>query len=738
MKENYFKLLNFALLLCIMLPGIAIGQYENNKVLSVGNFDYAITVEKFVEIPDDFGQRARINSFTYVGNRIFVGTELGGKIYEITNTDGTYQAVLFMDLRAAIFINTGRTLNIANTQHGGLRSIAFHPDFNNSGTAGYGKFYTSVMEDRPSDISGHTYISDDSNIPADSVLLEWTYNHTTGTVDINSYREVFRVGMLVYDHPIKQIAFNRYAQSGDSDYGLLYITHGDGSVQSAIAGGGQKNDALGKVLRINPLESGGNSYTVPSTNPFVGNPSWLDELYAVGFRNPHHLAFGKDSGNNVHLIVADAGRDNIEEVNFITAGENYGWSEREGTFVHLTGATDPEGIQLGITALPSDDYTNDYTYPNAQWSHIGNVGDGFVGQAIAGGYVATSNTGEKLYFSSDFPVSGRIFVNKIDNLLAATTHLNTNELPGILTQDAFSDVRIFFDNDSDPGTPAVEKASIKDIVNDETSYTGGNRVDSRFGQDMDENLYIMNKRNGWIYKVQSITSPTTIVYKYEGEYSETNVDKSNRINPIIDGNLGDAYLQGLTADGDYSQFNIMAETAGNYEIKLRYSGSAAGTETMSLYINGTDVQQLSLPVASSSATDWQELTVTQALVAGINTIKFQKDSSDSGGINIDNMVVTPDTLSTEDPDPSLGLTSKVYPNPLAPSEKIVLSFSKSLPENLDVIIYSVEGRRLFSTSVTAGHTSYELDIHSYAYGSGMYFMELNSGHYKKVHRFIIN
>ena len=66
--------------------------------------------------------------------------------------------------------------------------------------------------------------------------IVWTYDNESGQVDPTSYREMFRVGMHVYDHPIKGIVFNPYAKLGDEDYGLLYIGHGDGSLQSAIAG----------------------------------------------------------------------------------------------------------------------------------------------------------------------------------------------------------------------------------------------------------------------------------------------------------------------------------------------------------------------------------------------------------------------------------------------------------------------------------------------------------------------
>lgn len=45
--------------------------------------------------------------------------------------------------------------------------------------------------------------------------------------------------MPVYDHPVEQMAF-------DGLY--LLVGHGDGSGKSAITGGGQNSDALGKVL----------------------------------------------------------------------------------------------------------------------------------------------------------------------------------------------------------------------------------------------------------------------------------------------------------------------------------------------------------------------------------------------------------------------------------------------------------------------------------------------------------
>lgn len=484
-------------------------QYEVNPLMPITNDGYTMTVQKFVKIPDDGNARPRINSFTFFGDRIFVSTELGGKIYEILQNGNGYVPILFLDVKSAIFQNTGRDMDDTDGWHNGLRCVAFHPDFLSNG-----KFYTSLMEERPVNSADHHYLSDASNpIPYDGVLIEWTYSHTTASVNANSYREVFRVGMPVFDHTIKDIAFNRYAQPGEEDYGLLYITHGDGSELSAVVGGGQNNDALGKVLRVNPLQSGSDNYSIPSSNPFVNDDHWIDEIYSLGHRNPHTICFGKDATGNVHIVVGEAGRDNMEEINIIKKGGNYGWSQRDGTYVHL-----PQGgLQTGIAALPDNDAVNQFIYPSAQFSKVGQAGLGFASQAIAGGYVYTDPIdGKKMYLCADFAKSGRVFHVDMDELVNAKTKLNPNDPnldhPRDLTQAHMGELNVLFDDDNDINTAAISKTSMKDVINDEFDYDNflGGRADLRFGQDKNENVYISSKRNGWIYKVLSITAPAPV------------------------------------------------------------------------------------------------------------------------------------------------------------------------------------------------------------------------------------
>ena len=223
----------------------------------------------FVEMPlASNGNPARWNDMEFTGQRIFVSDETDGNIYEITNR----KVSLWFNVADAVRNGSGRRLNVDNPWHGGVRGFAFHPDFGSNG-----KFYVSLMQDRPANPANFNYLSDDSNVAADSVLVEWTADPVTFSVDANSYREVFRVGIPQYDHPIKQIAFNPFAQRNQGDYGLLYVAHGDGSAEASTAADGESNNALGKILRINPLASGSESYSIPPSNPFVGDAAMADE-----------------------------------------------------------------------------------------------------------------------------------------------------------------------------------------------------------------------------------------------------------------------------------------------------------------------------------------------------------------------------------------------------------------------------------------------------------------------------
>lgn len=467
----------------------------------------ALLIEKVVQLPRaDNGGQPRMNSMTLLGDRIFVvvdGSVNGeGKIYELVkDSNGVTTAELFLDVGTAALTATGLYIDNSSPLNG-LRSLAFHPDFSNNG-----KLYVTYTGQRPSTVIDTPYLSDPENpVEVESVLTEFTFDFSTNVVDTTSYREVFRVGMRNSEHSIRQAIFNPFAEPDDEDYGLLYIGHGDGSEQSAVSGDGLNNDGLGKILRINPLATSENSYSVPDSNPFVDVPEMLDEAYAIGFRNPHNLTFAKDDSGQEHLIVTEIGRDNIEEINIVVAGGVYGWGDREGVFVH-----NPASGQInGLDNLPADEASNGYYFPNALWGHEGIPGQSFVGQAIAGGHVIQNGSSEldDQFIFVEFATDGRAYHVDFSEMLAQNTKLDPddpeNDHPDDLTWVTPQELTILFDHDNDDSTTPLVRSSLKVVLDDEPDFVtvlsaGKVRADLRLGQGPNGELYILNKRNGWIY-----------------------------------------------------------------------------------------------------------------------------------------------------------------------------------------------------------------------------------------------
>ena len=164
--------------------------------------------------------------------------------------------------------------------------------------------------------------------------------------------------------------------------GDLYISTGDGGATHTPAQ--DRNSLLGKILRIDPRQSGSNPYSVPQSNPFVG-AAGADEIWAYGFRNPWRFSFDRDTGN---LLIGDVGETSYEEVDFAPASSgmgraaNFGWDCREG--LHPA----PAAISSLDPACP--DLTG-YTDPIFEYTHAGG------GCAITGGYVARDPTLGDLY-----------------------------------------------------------------------------------------------------------------------------------------------------------------------------------------------------------------------------------------------------------------------------------------------------------------------------------------------------
>jgi glucose/arabinose dehydrogenase len=337
--------------------------------------------------------------------RLFV-VDQAGKVYVIV--DGQLQAEPFLDVTSRLV-----ALGILGTQdendydERGLLGFAFHPDFADPGSAGYQKVYTYTSEpaDQPADF---TTDPRPATINHHSVVAEWTVDPINpNLIDIGSFREILRIDQPQFNHNGGMLAF------GPDTY--LYISLGDGGAADdsgdghGLTGNGQNiNTVHGSILRINPLDpavtvdsedlvSANGKYRIPKDNPFV-DIDGESEIFAYGFRNPFRFSFDSETGQ---LIAADVGQNNVEEIDIVIWGGNYGWNFKEGTFRFNPSTGGVSGDPVGFDGLID---------PVAQYDHDD-------GLSIIGGFVYRGSAIPELFgkyvfgdFSGSFGApTGRLF-----------------------------------------------------------------------------------------------------------------------------------------------------------------------------------------------------------------------------------------------------------------------------------------------------------------------------------------
>ena len=421
-----------------------------------------LTIQEFIQMPPtaEKGQRARINKMATISSknkRLFVH-DLRGKLYELHNGE----PLLFLDLSAV------RPHFIHEPGHGtGMGSFTFHPEYDENGL-----FYTTHTEDPVTSSPADFFYTDSLPVKVRWVLTEWKQDRPEEQMFSGTSRELLRVDMVSRGHGFQDIAFKPSALPGEEDYGLLYIGVGDGGsaghkfsflIQN-------KNQIWGNILRIDPQgqNSDNGNYGIPVSNPFAGEADALGEIYAMGFRNPHRFTWYGD-----RMLSTCIGQHFLEEINLVRKGANYGWPEREGTF-----RIDKSGTLKTIYPLPTNDSVFEFTYPVAQFDHDEAI-------AISGGYVYRGNAIPELKGKYLFGgiVGGRVF------MADASTFQQGN-------QTRIEEVALQLED----GQPAFWPELTGNVL------TGHGRVDLRFGMDGEDELYIMTKADGMIYKLLGSSS----------------------------------------------------------------------------------------------------------------------------------------------------------------------------------------------------------------------------------------
>ena len=138
--------------------------------------------------------------------------------------------------------------------------------------------------------------------------------------------------------------------------GKLYVGFGDGggSGDRHGPGGNAQNlgTLLGKILRIDPLATGGRPYGVPASNPFAGRSGARAEIWAYGLRNPWRFAFVP--GSRV-MVIGDVGQDAVEEIDVVRGGRaNLGWRVFEGRSRYTRGERAPGAVPPAVQRFHRD------------------------------------------------------------------------------------------------------------------------------------------------------------------------------------------------------------------------------------------------------------------------------------------------------------------------------------------------------------------------------------------------
>ncbi len=332
--------------------------------------------------------------------RLFV-VEQGGRIWVMARP-GAARKKLFLDLSKKTAARWER----------GLLGLAFHPQYAENGY--FFVYYSDPSARRRSRAIDHR-----------SVVARFKVSADPDRADPKSEREILSVDQPYGNHNGGCLQFG--------PDGFLYIGLGDGGSGGDPHGNAQDlGSLLGKILRIDidallelktarkisPIDDPrddprvprrqqqdmadvireamrppraqdrarrGASYHIPKDNPFVGVEGARPEIWAYGLRNPWRFSFDPESGA---LWAGDVGQGEVEEIDLIVPGGNYGWNIFEGSQSYLDGGPAPEG----------------YVAPVIDYLHAQ------VGRSVTGGYVYRGDSVPGLhgvYVYGDY-VSGRI------------------------------------------------------------------------------------------------------------------------------------------------------------------------------------------------------------------------------------------------------------------------------------------------------------------------------------------
>jgi hypothetical protein len=484
------------LLLLTVTAGPIHAQITSNPIPApIEKKGLAVEVKDYVRLPDTRGKHgeddvtpagwARVSYVKDLPDGRRFANDSRGFLYLI---DSNNQPHVYADVGAA-FPNS-----IYNRLESGFIGFAFHPEF-----ATNGLFYTVHSEKGPGNPKTPDFIPIGyglKDVTYHNVITEWHATNPAASTFQGTRRELLREAHVVANltHPMGAVEFNPTAKPGDEDYGLLYTSGSDhgfsngGGPNSSNPAQTQRLDSImTAILRIDPRspsvthgQKGLGDYTIPMSNKFAadGDPKTLGEIYAYGFRNAHRISWDLQDGT---MFASDIGMDNIEEINIVRNGENYGWMKREGYFQNGR----PLGGALNqLFPLPPeilDGRVKDgFTYPVAVYDHDEgrSVTDGFAYH----GRIAALN-GKFIFGDIQ---SGRVFASDLAAMKKADDGIPQTVAP-------IEEIQLYV---RDPSGKRVN-VSFRELV-DKTLGTSAGRADLHISRSKDGEIFLHSRQDGMI------------------------------------------------------------------------------------------------------------------------------------------------------------------------------------------------------------------------------------------------
>lgn len=261
-------------------------------------------------------------------NRLFI-VEQSGTIKIINN--GT--------VVASPFLNISSLVRSGGEQ--GLLGLAFPPNFSSK------KYF---------------YVDYTNNAGVgNTVIARYPLTSNANVADSAAGTTLLTITQPFANHNGGQLEF------GPAD-GFLYIATGDGGSGGDPFNNAQsKSSLLGKILRID-VESGAQTYTIPTTNPFN------NEVWAYGLRNPWRFSFDRVTRE---LYIADVGQNTTEEINVQPPGrgaDNFGWKIMEGSHCFIGSTCNRSGLILPVSEYDHSEgdcsVTGGYVYRGNEFTEL--------------------------------------------------------------------------------------------------------------------------------------------------------------------------------------------------------------------------------------------------------------------------------------------------------------------------------------------------------------------------------